>query len=49
MYLGMKKRQPYPIYITKEKFEKHMDLLLITEGENKHFVLIKEFNKFMYN
>ena len=25
-----------------------MELLLITEGENKHYVLIKEFNKFMF-
>ena len=46
---GYEERQPYPICITKEKFEKHMDLLLITEGENKHFVPIKDFNKFMYN
>ena len=26
-----------------------MNLLLITENEKKHYVLIKEFNKFMYN
>ena len=26
-----------------------MELLLITENENKHYVLIKDFNKFMYN
>ena len=26
-----------------------MNLLLITEGKNKHYVLIKDFNKFMYN
>ena len=26
-----------------------MNVLLITEGENKHYVLIKDFNKFMYN
>ena len=26
-----------------------MDLLLITENKNKHYVLIKDFNKFMYN
>ena len=26
-----------------------MNLLLITENENKHYVLIKDFNKFMYN
>ena len=26
-----------------------MELLLITENENNHYVLIKDFNKFMYN
>ena len=26
-----------------------MNLLLITEGENRHYVQIKDFNKFMYN
>ena len=26
-----------------------MNLLLITENDNKHYVLIKDFNKFMYN
>ena len=26
-----------------------MNLLLITKDENKHYVLIKDFNKFCYN
>ena len=42
-------KQPYPIYVSKEKFEDHIELLLITKDENKHYVLIKDFNKFMYN
>ena len=46
MYLDMK---PYPIFVSKEKYEKHMELLLITEDKNKHYVLIKDFNRFMYN
>ena len=41
-------KQPYPIYVSKEKFEDHIELLLITKDENKHYVLIKDFNKFMY-
>ena len=45
---GYEEKQPFPIYISKEKFIDHMELLLITEGENKHFVLIKDFNKFMF-
>ena len=45
---GYEYKQPYPIYISKEKYEDHIDLLLITNEENKHYVLIKDFNKFMY-
>ena len=46
---GDEDRQPYPIYVSKEKYEDHMELLLVTKDENKHYVLIKDFNKFMYN
>ena len=46
---GYEEKQIYPIYISKEKFEDHMELLLITDGKNKHYVLIKDFNKLMYN
>ena len=44
---GYEGKQPYHIYISKEKYEDHMELLLITKDENKHYVLIKDFNKFM--
>ena len=33
-------KQAFPIYVSKEKFEDEMNLLLITEDENKHYVLI---------
>ena len=46
---GYEDRQPYPIYVSKEKYEDCMNLLLITETENKHYMLIKDFNKLMYN
>ena len=45
---GYEEKQPYPIYISNEKYEDHMELLLITNGEKSHYVLIKDFNKFMY-
>ena len=45
---GYEDKQPYPIYVSKEKNEDHMNLLLIKENENKHYVLIKDFNKLMY-
>ena len=46
---GYEKRQLFPIHISKEKFEDQMNLLLITEDEKKHYVIIKDFNAFMYN
>ena len=46
---GYELKQPYPIYVSKEKYQDHMELLLITKDENKHYVLMKDFNKFMYN
>ena len=46
---GYEEKQKFPTYISKEKYQDHMELLLITEGENKHYVLIKDFNKFMFN
>ena len=46
---GYEEKQPFPIYISKEKFESCMNLLLITKDEVKHYCLIKDFNKFMYN
>ena len=39
---GYEEKQPYPIHISKEAFEDHMNLLLITKDEKKHYVLIKQ-------
>ena len=44
-----KKKEPFPIHLSEEKFEDEMNLLLIEKDENKHYVLIKDFNKFNYN
>ena len=46
---GYEEKQKYPIYVSKEKDDDQMNLLLITKGEKKHYVLIKDFNKFMFN
>ena len=46
---GYEKGQPFPIHISKETFEDQMNLLLITKDEKRHYVFIKDFNKFMYN
>ena len=45
---GYENGQPFPIHISKETFEDQMNLLLITKDEMKHYVLIKDFNAFMY-
>ena len=46
---GYEKREPYPVYPSKEKFNDMLNLLLITKGKDQHYVLIKDFNKFMCN
>ena len=46
---GYEKKQKFPIYISQEKFQDHMELLLINKDEKNHYVLIKNFNKFMFN
>ena len=49
MFFGYENKQPYPLRISKENFEDHMELLLISGDMNKHFVYIKDFNRFMFN
>ena len=46
---GYENGQPFPIHISKETFEDQMNLLLITKDEKNHYVLITDFNTFMYN
>ena len=45
---GYEKQEPYPVYISKEKFNM-LNLLLITKEKDQHYVLIKDFNNFMNN
>ena len=46
---GYENGQPFPIHISKEAFKDPINLLLITKDKKKHYVLIKDFNSFMYN
>ena len=46
---GYENKQPFPIHISKEDFEMELNLLLLESDGNKHYVLIKDFNSFMYN
>ena len=42
---GYEEGQPFPIHISNERFEDQMN----TKYGKRHYVLIKDFNKFMYN
>ena len=46
---GYEDKQFYPIYVSRACNEDVLNLLLITEGDKKHYVLIKDFNKLMCN
>ena len=47
---GYESKKKYPIYLSKKCCkEKHVDLLLIGEGEKKHYVLINDFNRLIYD
>ena len=37
------------MHISNERFEDQMNLLLITKYKKRHYILIKDFNKFTYN
>lgn len=44
---GYEDKHFYPIYVPKACNEDELNLLLITEGENKHIVLIGDLNTLM--
>ena len=46
---GYENKQFYPIYVSKETNPNILNLLLITEEKNQHYVLIKDFIKLMFN
>ena len=39
----------YRTYTLTQVFEKFVDLLLLSNSRNPHYVLIKDFNRFMTN
>ena len=39
----------YPILISDQKFKNSMDLLIISDKIQLHYVYIKDFNKLMFN
>ena len=39
----------YPVHVSDEKFHVFMDLFVITNSNNSHYVYIKDFNRFTCN
>ena len=39
----------YPVHVSDQKFHNSMDLLLMTDGNESHYVYIKDFNRFKCN
>ena len=46
---GYKNGLVFPIYISSQKFEDSMDLLLLIDDDKSHYVYIKSFNRFMFH
>ena len=38
----------FPIYVSDQKFENSMDLLLLIDDDKSHYKYIKDFNRFMF-
>ena len=39
----------FPIYVSDQKFNNSMDLLLLNDDDKSLFVYIKDFNRFMFH
>jgi len=48
---GYESKRLYPIRVSEEKYDDHMDILYITKEpqEKYHYVLIQNFNRLMFN
>ncbi|XP_021351034.1 uncharacterized protein LOC110448879 [Mizuhopecten yessoensis] len=47
--LGYEKGSLFPIHVTKQRFDRHVDLLLITDGRKSHYCWIKNVNGLLYD
>ena len=46
---GYEKRLVFPIYISDQKFEDSMNLLLLINNSKSHYVYIKDFDRFIFH
>ena len=47
--LGYENELLFPIYVSYQKFEDSMNLLLLINHDKSHYVYIKDFNRFMFH
>ena len=47
--LGYENELVFPNYVSDQKFEDSMDLLLLTDDDKSHYVYVKDFNRFMFH
>ena len=47
--LGYENELVFPIYVSSQKFENSMDLLLLINDDKSHYLYIKDFNTFMFH
>ena len=46
---GYKNRLVFPFYVSDQKFEDSIDLLLLIDNDKLHYVYIKDFDRFMFH
>ena len=46
---GYENKLVFPIYVSDQKFEDLIDLLLLIDDNKSHYVYIKDFNRFMFH
>ena len=46
---GYEDKLVFPIYVSDQKSEDSMDLLLLINDDKSHYVYIKDFNRFMFS
>ena len=46
---GHENRLIFPIYVSYQKFEDSIDLLLLIDNDKSHYVYIKHFDRFMFH
>ena len=46
---GYENKLFFPIYVSDQKFEDLIDLLLLIDNDKSHYVYIKDFDRFMFH